>query len=125
MPFLNRFSEPEHYYSVAFHECIHSTGLSSRLKRDGIIKRASFGDETYSKEELVAEMGTAMLCHHVGISQTIDNSAAYINDWLQALKNDKNLVVRAPSQAQKAFDYMIGKSVSQAKEQEKEKGSSC
>lgn len=106
MPFLNRFSEPEHYYSIVFHECIHSTGLSSRLKRD----------ETYSKEELVAEMGTAMLCHHVGTSQTIDNSAAYINDWLQALKNDKNLVVRAASQAQKVFDYMIGKTVSQAKE---------
>ncbi|WP_257205852.1 zincin-like metallopeptidase domain-containing protein [Bacillus wiedmannii] len=117
MPSLNRFSEPEHYYSIIFHECIYSTGLSSRLKRDGIIKRASFWDETYSKEELVAEMG--------GISQTIDNSAAYINDWLQVLKNDKNLVVRAASQAQKAFDYMIGKTVSQVKEQEKEKGSSC
>ncbi|WJE22417.1 zincin-like metallopeptidase domain-containing protein [Bacillus cereus] len=119
MSFLNKFSEPEHYYSVAFHECIHSTGHTSRLKRDGIIKRASFGDETYSKEELVAEMGAAMLCHHVGISQTIDNSAAYIFGWLQALKNDKNLVVQAASRAQKAFDYMIGNTVSQAKEQEK------
>ena len=61
----------------------------------------------YSREELVAEMGAAFLCGHCGIeTDTIDNSAAYIANWLKALRNDVRLVVQAAAQAQKAADHI-------------------
>jgi antirestriction protein ArdC len=66
-----------------------------------------FGSETYSKEELVAEFGSAFLCGHAGIETTIGNSASYINGWLRKLKSDPMLAVIAASQGQKAADYII------------------
>lgn len=86
---------------------VHSTGHKSRLDREGITKTASFGDEVYSKEELVAEMGAAMLCGVAGIdNNTLPNSAAYIQSWLRTLKGDTKLVAHAAAQAQKAADYI-------------------
>ena len=73
------------YYSTLFHEFTHSTGHESRLNRPGITETHFFGDEIYSKEELVAEMGAAMLCGVVGIeNKTIKNSASYIQSWLRS-----------------------------------------
>ena len=70
-PPMKDFKVPEEYYCTLFHEMIHSTGHKSRLARPGITREAvAFGDEVYSKEELVAEMGAAMLCGVAGI----DNS---------------------------------------------------
>ena len=69
---------------------------------------SSFGNEEYSKEELVAEMGAAFLCGFTGIENiTLNNSAAYIQGWLKALKDDKKLVIMAAAQAQKAADYIL------------------
>jgi antirestriction protein ArdC len=69
-----------------------------------------FGDEIYSKEELVAEMGAAMLCGVVGIeNKTIKNSASYIQSWLSKLRDDKKLVVHAAAAAQKAADFIVGR----------------
>jgi antirestriction protein ArdC len=87
---------------------VHSTGHAGRLNRDGIEKYAAFGSERYSKEELVAEIGASMLCGVTGIGNTIDNSVAYIQGWLGALKADSRLIVSAASQAQKAADYILG-----------------
>ena len=71
---------------------------------------AGFGSHEYSKEELVAEMGAAFLCGHAGIEQkTLENSAAYIQNWLKALKDDRKLLVMAAAQGQKASDWIIGK----------------
>jgi antirestriction protein ArdC len=87
----------------------HSTGHKSRLDRSGITETHFFGDEVYSKEELVAEMGAAMLCGAVGIeNQTIKNSASYIQTWLSKLRDDKKLVVYAAAAAQKAADLIQG-----------------
>jgi antirestriction protein ArdC len=109
VPDKNDFEKVEEYYSTMFHECVHSTGHEKRLDRS-VNGRAAFGDETYSKEELVAEMGAAFLSAESGIeSKTIDNSAAYIANWLSVLKNDKRMVVSAAGQAQKAADYIMGK----------------
>lgn len=109
VPPMKDFKKAEEYYSVFFHEMVHSTGHSSRLNREGVTQRASFGSELYSKEELVAELGAAMLCATVGIdNDTIDNSASYINGWLRSLKNDNRLIVQAAAQAQKAADFIIG-----------------
>ncbi len=67
-----------------------------------------FGKSNYAKEELTAEMTAAYLCAVTGIGQpTIANSAAYIENWLKALKNDKSLIIMAASQAQKAADYIL------------------
>ena len=108
MPKPELFDVPAEYYSTIFHELTHSTGHESRLNRDGITKLAAFGDDNYSQEELVAEMGAAFLCGHAGIeNETIDNSAAYIDGWRKKLSTDKKLVVYAAAQAQKAADYIL------------------
>lgn len=110
MPKFNTFNSAEEFYSTLFHELTHSTGHASRLNRSGITELTYFGSCNYSKEELVAEMGAAFLCGHVGIeNKTIDNSASYINSWLSKLKNDKKLVIVAAAQAQKAADYILDK----------------
>lgn len=97
------------YYCTLFHELVHSTGHRKRLNRPGIEEYAEFGDENYSKEELVAELGASMLCTIAGIdNSTLPNSASYIGSWLRALKNDPKLIVQAAGQAQKAADYMQG-----------------
>jgi len=109
MPKPESFQKEEFYYSVMFHELGHATGHKSRLDRKTIKEHAPFGSETYSKEELVAEMTAAYLCGHHGIEmETIGNSAAYIKSWLKALKNDVKMVVLAAAQAQKAADYILG-----------------
>jgi antirestriction protein ArdC len=101
----NFASDPE-YYSTLFHEMVHSTGHPSRLAR---LTPAHFADEPYSKEELIAELGACMLCALVGIAErTIDNSASYIDSWIQALKGDSTLVISAASQSEKAVDYIKG-----------------
>ncbi|PPA68733.1 ArdC family protein [Jeotgalibacillus proteolyticus] len=108
-PPLKDFTKAEEYYSTLFHEMVHSTGHKSRLARSGVTtQNVAFGDEVYSIEELVAEMGAAMLCGMAGIeNQTIDNSASYIQSWLRSLKEDHKLVVRAAGQAQKASDFIL------------------
>ncbi|KZE66868.1 antirestriction protein [Fictibacillus phosphorivorans] len=109
-PPLKDFPKVEEYYSTLFHEMVHSTGHKNRLARSGVTTQdVAFGDEIYSKEELVAEMGAAMLCGVAGIdNNTISNSASYIHSWLRSLKEDSRLVVQAAAQAQKAADYILG-----------------
>lgn len=109
VPPMKEFEDVHKFYSTLFHEMVHSTGHASRLNRPGITEHNSFGDESYSKEELVAELGASMLCAVAGIdNDTIDNSAAYIKSWLSALKDDNTLIVQASQQAQKASDYIQG-----------------
>jgi antirestriction protein ArdC len=108
MPETTKFDTSEEYYSTLFHEFTHSTGHKTRLDREGISQAHYFGDAIYSKEELIAEFGAAMLCGTVGIETTLDNSAAYINGWLKALKSDSKLCVFAAAAAQRAADYIQG-----------------
>jgi len=109
MPARGSFDSATSYYSTLFHELTHSTGHASRVGREGIERLEHFGSETYSKEELVAEIGAAMLCGVAGIApQTLENSAAYLQSWLRVLKSDARMVVTAASAAQKAADYILG-----------------
>ena len=88
----------------------HSTGHESRLNRKGSSEVRHFGDAEYSKEELVAEFGSAFLCAEAAISPAvIENQTAYIQGWLKALKGDSKLLVAAAAQAQKAADYILGR----------------
>ena len=110
VPPMDKFKELGEFYSTLFHEMVHSTGNKKRLAR--IADTAFFGNEEYSKEELVAEMGAAMLCGRVGIdSVTADNSAAYLQNWLGALKKDVTMLVSAASKAQRAVDFITGETV--------------
>lgn len=108
LPLREQFPNMAEYYSTAFHELTHSTGHRSRLDR--LSRRAFFGNEEYSKEELVAEIGAASLLNYVGIEteSSFKNSAAYIQSWLRALRNDKKMIVTAAGAAGKAFEMITG-----------------
>lgn len=109
MPARSRFVDTAHYYSTLFHELVHSTGHSSRLNRTFGDR---FGDELYSKEELVAEMGAAFLCAIAGIANehTDRNTTAYIQNWTSKLEEDNRLVIHAAANAQRAADCILGES---------------
>lgn len=109
MPSKSLFNSSEEYYSTLFHELTHSTGHTSRVGREGIEQLNTFGSESYSREELIAEMGAAMLCGVTGIAPaTIQNSASYLQHWISRLRGDSKLLVSAASAAQKAADYIQG-----------------
>jgi antirestriction protein ArdC len=104
------FATAEEYYATLLHELTHSTGHSTRLARETITEAAPFGSTTYSKEELCAEMGSAFLCAEAGISRAvIENQAAYVAGWLSKLREDRKLLVYAAAQAQKAADFILGR----------------
>ena len=108
MPEAKSFESPAAYYSVLFHELAHSTGHLSRLNRKEVTDPVLFASNPYSREELVAEMGAAFLCGHCEVEQTtIDQSASYIQSWLERLKDDRKLVIHAAAQAQKACDFIL------------------
>lgn len=109
MPAKKSFKSEELYYNVLFHELAHSTGSEKRLKREGIVKFDRFGSERYSKEELIAEFGASFLCGTAGIeNKTIDNSVAYLQNWMQKFKEDSTLLITAAGAAQKAADHILG-----------------
>ena len=109
VPMKEQYQNINEYYSTTFHEITHSTGAQKRLDRD-IKELAPFGSPIYSKEELVAELGSAFLINHLGIETkgTFQNSASYIESWLQVLRNDNKFVVSASSKAEKAVNYILG-----------------
>lgn len=110
MPDRVTFRSEEEYYSTLFHELVHSTGHEKRLKREGITAVVRFGSKAYSREELVAELGAAMLCGEAQIEGvTLDNSAAYCRSWLLKLRADASLLPVAAQQSSKAADLILGR----------------
>ena len=107
LPLREQFPQIAEYYSTAFHEATHSTGHKSRLDR--LSSPAWFGSENYSKEELVAEMGAAILMNELGIEtgSSFKNSAAYIQSWLHALRDDNKMIVSAAGKAEKAVKLIL------------------
>ena len=111
LPLMGQFDTAEGYYETAFHECVHSTGHPTRLARIEIgASDAAFGSEKYSKEELVAEIGSCAIMHELEMEtvKTFRNNAAYIQNWLQVLKNDKRMIVSAAGKADKAVARIFG-----------------
>ena len=104
---MKQFKETAEYYSTAFHEMVHSTGHEKRLAR--LDAPAHFGSEDYSKEELIAEIGSSALVYHCGLEtpSSFRNNTAYIQNWLQVLKNDKRFIVSAASKAEKAVNFIL------------------
>lgn len=110
IPLLEQFSTANEYYATLYHEITHSTGAEKRLARLTTSQISAFGSKDYSKEELVAEIGSAILMSTMGIDlpKTFDNSIAYLQNWIKVLQNDNRFIVSAASQAQKAVRFIYG-----------------
>lgn len=105
MPNPSDFVSKEAFFAVFAHELVHSTGHNSRLARTF---GTAFGDADYAKEELVAELGAAMLCAKYGVDSNIEGHASYLEGWLSALKSDKRFIFKASSCASKAVALLVG-----------------
>jgi len=103
MPPIETFHSANGYYATLAHEHIHFTGVEKRLGRYG--KHSN--KQEYAFDELIVEIGSCMLCAQLGLTPQFDQSAAYIEGWLKALKDDKRLIFKAASAAQKATDYLL------------------
>lgn len=130
MPDIRYFKNEEAYYSTLFHELAHATGHQSRLARKsmlenkGIDASGNTSHKIYAEEELVAEMAASFLNAHAGIMEDeIENSAAYLQSWINALrsKDAQGWIVRAASQGQKAADFILGRQLETATEYGPEK----
>lgn len=111
VPNVMQFSDVAEYYSTLFHELGHSTGHSSRLDRfSGKDACAAFGSESYSREELVAEINAASMLCILGLESgnSFRNSAAYVQGWSKKLKDDPMLFITAASRAEKALAMILG-----------------
>ena len=106
---MEQFQNEAEYYSTVFHELTHSTGHKKRLDRLNSSITARFGSEDYSKEELIAEIGSANLMNLLGIetSRSFRNSTAYIENWLSVLRSDVKFIVSASCKAEKAVKYIL------------------
>jgi len=109
VPCRKQYSEVEEFYSTLFHEMIHSTGHRIRLDRLDTSANSAFGSEIYSKEELVAELGSAYILNMLGIEseKSFRNSTGYIQGWLRKLKDDPKFIVSASARAEKAVNYIL------------------
>lgn len=117
VPLKEQFKDMAEYYSTLYHETVHSTGHKSRLDRFGK-DSGHFGSGEYSREELVAELGSAISLNRLGIETdySFRNSTAYIQSWLQNLREDCKAIVFASSRAEKAVKLIFNDDAEEAKE---------
>lgn len=103
MPNPDQFVDEGAFWSTLLHEEVHSTGHESRCDRQ-FGKR--FGDNAYAFEELVAEIGSAFLCAHLGIQGSLQHSG-YIDHWIKILKGDRWALWTAAKAGERATDYLL------------------
>lgn len=111
LPLTKQFKSTNEYYSTLFHELGHSTGHSSRLNR-GLDKELAFkGSQSYSKEELIAEITATYCMNHLNLEtdETISNSASYLKGWAEHLRgNTANwFIINATTSAEKAYKMIL------------------
>ena len=108
MPKKEQFTDDSGYYGTMFHELVHWTGHSSRLDRKFGARK---GNDNYAKEELVAELGAAMLSaiSKVDAEPRADH-AKYLNGWIKGLKDQPKMIMTAASNAEKAAQFIIDQS---------------
>lgn len=105
VPHWNDFTSSEAYYGTVMHEIVHATGHKNRLDRK---LTGSFGDPDYAFEELIAELGAALICVGLGVTpEPRADHAQYLNGWIKGLKDDPKVIWRAFSHAQRAVDYIL------------------
>ncbi|WP_183028165.1 zincin-like metallopeptidase domain-containing protein [Variovorax sp. UMC13] len=107
MPDVACFTSPEAYCATALHELVHWTGHPDRLGRNFSQR---FGDAAYAFGELVAKLGSAFVLGHTGLVEaTIEGHAAYLDHWLQVLRNDRTAIFTAAPHACQAFEYILAR----------------
>jgi antirestriction protein ArdC len=107
MPEFADFHTSDDYYSTLAHELCHATGHVDRLARPSLM---STKREDYAREELVAELGAAFVSGAIGIKlHDREDHAAYLANWLSALRNDKRCIFTAATQAQAAADWLLSR----------------
>jgi antirestriction protein ArdC len=108
MPEMTQFYSTNGYYGTLFHELAHSTGNENRLKR---FTSGTTSHEEYSKEELIAEMTSTLILNDLNMldNEEMTQSASYLANWTMALQNDISLLVKAGTNAQKAYDFILNK----------------
>lgn len=100
VPTKEQFVDGESFYGTLLHEMTHSTGASSRLGR---LKACTFGDDNYAREELVAELGSALICQQNGVQKHVKgDSAAYLKSWLKELEESPDFIRTVMSDVKKA-----------------------
>mgnify|MGYP003190759477 FL=1 len=100
VPTKEQFVDGESFYGTLLHEMTHSTGAASRLGR---LKACTFGDENYACEELVAELGSALICQQNGIQKHVKgDSAAYLKSWLDSLEESPDFIRTVMADVKKA-----------------------
>lgn len=110
MPERRSFESNAAYLATLAHEIIHSTGAKSRLNRDGVARFDSFGSRQYAYEELIAEIGSGMLCSHLGIESRLEeNHAPYLAHWKKIITDDANVLAKAATEAKKAVELVLSK----------------
>ncbi|HAT1685324.1 TPA: DUF1738 domain-containing protein [Klebsiella oxytoca] len=106
LPLTSQFDTEGDYWSTVLHELVHASGHARRLNREGITKATrQSGDPVYAFEELIAEIGSAFLCAHLGITGDMQHES-YIDGWLSRLKSDKKALFSACRQAREASEYL-------------------
>lgn len=90
VPEKAQFKNGESYYGTLWHEMTHSTGIEGQLDR---IKPTAFGSDEYAREELVAELGSALVAQRYGMSKALkEESCAYLKSWLEQLKESPQFI---------------------------------
>jgi len=107
LPPNHAFHDAAGYYGTALHELAHWTGHPSRLDRATLNETYRFGDISYAKEELRAELASVFLVAERGIPHDPNQHAAYVGSWIKTLKEDKNEIFRAAHDASRAADFLL------------------
>jgi antirestriction protein ArdC len=117
MPQQSSFTSSAQFYRTYFHELVHASGHSSRLNRFSTDSAQHDFDGTRGLEELVAEMGSAMLLAECGIfEECVEKNTSYCQHWISELKVDPKLIVKAAGKAQRAVDRILGRQWDQSSE---------
>ncbi len=102
------FKDGMEFYGTTIHEMAHSTGHESRLDRDGIVKIDQFGSDQYAKEELVAELTSALIGNAMGFDSRIrENNIAYLQNWIGSLKKDPKFLKSVMSDVNKSSKMVL------------------
>lgn len=105
IPEKSQFKDGESWYGTAFHEMVHSTGAEDQLNR--LKPQSGFGSDEYAREELVAELGSALVCQKYGMTKNLkEDSAAYLKSWLGSLKKSPSFIKTTLMDVKKATSIL-------------------
>ena len=108
LPLRNQFNSTEEHLDTLFHELTHSTGHQNRLDRKDLLDNYGVHKDVRAREELIAEIGSAILAQMMNVNTSIENVAAYVQSWAEWLKGDPNALHEAASLASKAVEHILG-----------------